>query len=134
MEEFTSPAIVGVTVTTPDGHSSEGRLCVIRAVSLNVVDTETARTELTVIVEDNEKDNHVVRFGPESIGRVMLSAGVNMYEDLPGRLVYASGLLEGRPVLVNPFIYAAVRGSHVPLGTPPGELELEDAQVGHGHG
>lgn len=138
MEQVTSPVTVNVNVSSADGYSSLADLVAVRAVSLTVADMETARVELTVVVADNDNDHHVVRFPAEDIGRVLITAGVNMYEELPGRLLYAADLSGDAPLLVNPFVYTAVRGTGAPLGTPPGDghlhEELEGPHVGHNHG
>jgi hypothetical protein len=131
---MSSSATVTIHVVTDDGVTSLAVMTVVRAVSLNVVDVEAARVELTVVLQDNDNQNHVVRFSAEDIGKVMIAAGVNMYEELPGRLLYAADLDGASPALVNPFVYTVVRGHGVPVGTPPGHDVPVDAHAGHDHG
>jgi hypothetical protein len=129
-KELTTPVNVGITVSAEDGVYEGAELCSIRAVSLTLTDVENATAELVVILNDNSLTNHMVKLPAHRAGLLMKTAGVNMYEELPGRLLYAADLTNTRPVLVNPFTFAAVRTEAVSVPEPA----LEDSHAGHDHG
>lgn len=117
-----SPVNVGITVSAEDGVYEGAELCAIRAVSLTLTDPENLTAELVVVLIDNAQNTHLVKLPAHMAARLMVTAGVAMYEDLPGRLLYAADLNNTRPVLVNPFTFNAVRANGVPAA-PVGQHE-----------
>jgi hypothetical protein len=128
-KELKTPVNVGVTISTEDAVIEGAELCVLRAAQIAVTDDEHGWAKVHAILTDNDQKDHVITFPSHRIGRLLQAAGVRTFAEIEGRLVYAGDLTNTKPVVVNPFTFAAVRGELVPVPEP--EKQEEDS---HEHG